>query len=274
MAVDEHASGKGEELFGTQPASGAGRASHESHASHPPYIMHARTPSAPEPPDRPIATVILPAYNEAAALPTVLMGLLAVLDHGCEIIVVDDASTDATARIAREYPCRLLRHERNRGKGAAVRTGLGAARGRFVVVMDADCTYPAIAVPEMIALSGRYEFVRCVRLAGASHIPPLNRLGNRLFDHVLRALHGLDGVDHLSGLYGLRREAFDALGLTAEGFDLEVEIGIKAHALGLRTISLPIHYDERRGAKKLRAWRDGWTILCRAVALAFYARPA
>src|SRR5579872_6061221 len=89
-----------------------------------------------------IATIILPAYNEEAALPAVLHGLFEVVDARYEVIVVDDASSDATAAIAGQYPCRLLRHAHNQGKGAAVRTGLSAARGRFVIIMDADNTYP------------------------------------------------------------------------------------------------------------------------------------
>ncbi len=220
------------------------------------------------------ATVILPAYNEAAALPVVLAGLIAALGDSSEIIVVDDGSTDDTALVARGYPCRLLRHARNRGKGAAVRTGLRAARGNFIVVMDADCTYPAAAVPTMITLARECDFVRCTRCEGTAHIPPLNRLGNRLLNGALRTLHGVEGDDHLSGLYGLRRVSLDAMALTAERFDLEVEIAVKAHALRLRAVSLPIHYGARLGPKKLRAWRDGWSILCRAMTLALYERLA
>ena len=225
--------------------------------------------------ERPVAaTIILPAYNEAAALPFVLGGLLSALPPDCEIIVVDDASTDGTGALAQQYPCRLLRHPRNRGKGAAVRTGLREARGAFVVVMDADGTYPASAVPRMVALAREYDVVRCARREGTANIPPLNRLGNHLFDRVLRTVHGLEGADHLSGLYGVRRAALDAMGLTAEGFDLEVEIGVKAHAQGLRAVSVPICYAERRGEKKLRAWRDGWSILYRTMTLALYERVA
>src|SRR5947209_8238771 len=144
--------------------------------------------------DAVVATVILPAYNEAAALPKVLSALLVVLDAALveryEIIVVDDASTDDTAAIARSYPCRLLAHRRNQGKGAAVRTGLGAARGDFIVVMDADNTYPADAVPHMVALSDQNDFVRAIRQSGAAHMPLVNRIGNRLFDTLLKRMYG------------------------------------------------------------------------------------
>ena len=237
----------------------------------------AATCTAMAAPDAVAATVILPAYNEAAALPTVLSALLVVLDVALgeryEIIVVDDASTDETAAIASSYPCRLLGHRHRQGKGAAVRTGLGAACGRFIVVMDADNTYPADAVPHLIALSDQYDFVRGVRQYSAAHMPLVNRIGNRVFDTMLKLMCGLEGRDHLSGLYGLRREALQALDLTAEGFDLEVEIGIKAHARRLRATSLPIAYGRRLGDKKLHAWRDGWRILRRSLALALHEHP-
>jgi hypothetical protein len=90
---------------------------------------------------------------------------------------------------------------------------------------------------------------------------------------MLKLMHGLEGRDHLSGLYGLRREALEAMDLTANGFELEVEIGIKAHARQLRVTSLPIVYGRRLGEKKLHAWRDGWRILRRSLALALHDPP-
>ena len=220
-----------------------------------------------------IATVILPAYNEAEALPSVLSGLFAVLDRRYEVIVVNDASSDDTATIAQRYPCQLLNHPFNRGKGAAVRTGLMVARGRFIIVMDADNTYPPEAIPEMVQALQEVDFVRCSRSVGASNIPPLNRLGNKLFDLSLRYIHGLEGEDHLTGLYGLRRDALQAMRFTSNGFDLEVEIGIKARAQRLRARSLPIRYNARLGEKKLRPWHDGTRIMRRIFALTLLYNP-
>jgi len=220
-----------------------------------------------------LVTVILPAFNEAAGLAHVLSQLGQVLDRHSEIIVVDDGSSDGTASVAEEHGCRLIRHDSNRGKGAAVRAGFSSARGQAVVVMDADGTYPAAAIPQMVELLSGYHLVRCVRRSGSEHMPAINRVGNRIFDSLLARTHGLDGGDHLSGMYGLRREVVLGMNLEAEGFDIEAEIGIKARAGGLRAATLPIDYQPRLGEKKLRPWRDGLQILGRILAMILIYNP-
>lgn len=220
-----------------------------------------------------LTTVLLPAYNEAAALPTVLAELFAVLGDGYEVIVVDDGSTDGTAAAAQAFPCRVIRHSKNRGKGAAVRTGLAQARGENIVVMDADASYPASAIPRIVELLRTHDLVRCNRRRDTASMPLVNRLGNRLFDWLLSFSHGLDGSDHLSGLYGLRREALLRLKLESEGFDIEAEIGIKAHVRGLRVTSFPIEYQPRLGEKKLQPWRDGFLILGRILVMFLLYNP-
>lgn len=221
----------------------------------------------------PEISIILPVYNEAAALPELLTSLFRRVDERTEVIVVDDASTDDSADIALQFPCTVLQHAMNQGKGAAVRTGFSQGRGRFVIIMDADNTYPTDAIPTVVNLLADHDIVRCVRRNGAAHTPLLNRIGNQIFDTLLAAVYGLEGADHLSGLYGIRREALEAMQFTANGFDLEVEIGIKARAHRLRSASVPILYGPRLGEKKLRPWYDGWAIFRRVLALALLYNP-
>lgn len=221
-----------------------------------------------------VTTIILPAHNEAEALPQVLADLANVLDARSEILVVDDGSTDDTARVARDHHCRLVQHPARRGKGTAVRTGIANARGQYVVIMDADATYPASAIPKITELLADCDLVRCNRAGGVEeHMPLVNKVGNWIFDQLLSNVHGLDGNDHLSGMYGLRREAALRLKLQSNGFDIEAEIGIKARAQNLRVKTFPIAYQQRLGEKKLKPWRDGFTILGRIIALVLLYNP-
>src|SRR5690348_5661762 len=111
-----------------------------------------RPEAPPEPPEAGgvTTTVVLPAFNEAAALPGVLKELEDQLPGDYEVLVVDDGSTDDTAEVAERGPCRLVRHKTNRGKGVAIRTGIAEASGENVVIMDADATYPVTAIEHLV----------------------------------------------------------------------------------------------------------------------------
>jgi hypothetical protein len=218
-------------------------------------------------------TVVLPAYNEAEALPDVLSELAERLDDSYEVLVVDDGSTDATAEVAEKGPCRLIRHPGNQGKGVAIRTGIAEAKGEYVVIMDADATYPVEAIDKLVKLLDENDLVRGKRESDEESMPSINRVGNWFFNKLFSIAHGLEAGDHLSGLYGLRRDAFRRLGLEAKGFDIETEIGIKAQAHGLRVTEFPIDYLPRVGEKKLSPWRDGFRILGRVIVLLLIYNP-
>ncbi len=228
----------------------------------------------PHPSDAILATVILPAFNEALALPKVLTDIHESLDHCFEVIVVDDGSTDETAIIAENYPCRVIRHKCNQGKGAAVRTGIRHARGQLVVIMDADATYPPSVIPHLVDLLHKYDMVRCIRQVRKENMPVINQIGNRLFDFLLSAVLGLDGNDQLSGLYGLSRNSLIRMDLESDGFDLEAEINFKARIGGLKVYTFPIVYNPRLGDKKLHAWRDGCRILNRILSMLLIYKPS
>jgi glycosyltransferase involved in cell wall biosynthesis len=218
-------------------------------------------------------TVVLPAYNEGAALPHVLDELGEYLDRSYEVLVVDDGSTDDTADVAERYPVRLVQHGSNRGKGVAIRTGISEAQGENVVIMDADATYPVPAIKEMVDLLDDHDLVRGIRESETDSMPAINRVGNWIFNKLLAISHGLEGTDHLSGLYAMRRSAAVRLGTEARGFDIETEIGIKAKARGLREAEIPISYLPRVGEKKLSPWKDGLRILGRVIVLLLIYNP-
>jgi glycosyltransferase involved in cell wall biosynthesis len=218
-------------------------------------------------------TVVLPAYNEGAALPHVLDELGEYLDGSYEVLVVDDGSTDDTADVAERYPVRLVKHRENRGKGVAIRSGIAEAQGENVVIMDADATYPVPAIKEMVDLLDENDLVRGIRESETDSMPAVNRFGNWLFNRLLAISHGLEGSDQLTGLYAIRRSEAIRLGTEARGFDIETEIGIKAKARGLREATIPISYLPRVGEKKLSPWRDGLRILGRVIVLLLIYNP-
>jgi hypothetical protein len=218
-------------------------------------------------------SIVIPVYNEEAGLPLVLTALSKILTPAYEVIVVDDGSQDQSAAVAQKHGFLVYRHLCNRGKGAAMRTGVQHARGENIIFLDADNTYPVDCIPTIVELLDQFDFVRGIRLLGRDHIPVMNRLGNSFFDTAFRILHSVDSGDVLSGMYGMHRSDLLELNLEAEGFDIETEIVTKAKARGLSSTTIPITYSERTGKKKLNAFRDGSKILYRVLQLAGAYNP-
>ena len=209
-----------------------------------------------------VCSVIIPAHNEVEGLDCVLRKVLGVVDESFQVIVVDDGSTDGTAAVAARSPCLLLlRHEKRLGKGRALRTGIDRARGRNVIWIDADDTYPAEGLQEINkALEGGCDLVHGVRSRGRENMPLLNRFGNALFARAIGLLYGGKMADPLSGLCGLRREHLESMDLTSAGFGIDCEVSVKAARMGLRLLDLPVEYRPRLGRAKLRGPTAGVAI--------------
>src|SRR4051812_1877584 len=110
----------------------------------------------------PSTSILVPAYNEAAAIGGVLAAIQAVqtrLDGPSELIVIDDGSKDDTGRVAAQAGARVITHPYNRGKGAALKTGIRAARGETIVVVDADGQHNPEDIPRLLAHRARYDMV-------------------------------------------------------------------------------------------------------------------
>ena len=238
-----------------------------------PVIADRRTEEPPRASADSVRTsVVLPAYNEGAALPHVLDELGEYLDSSYEVLVVDDGSSDDTAEVAERYPVRLIRHASNRGKGVAIRTGISEAQGENVVIMDADATYPVPAIKQMVELLGDHDLVRGVRESEPESMPFVNRVGNWLFNKLLAISHGLEGADQLTGLYAMRRSEAVKLGTEAR---LRHRDRDRDQGEGARTSrgDHPDFIPPRRWREEAQPWKDGLRILGRVIVLLLIYDP-
>jgi glycosyltransferase involved in cell wall biosynthesis len=221
-------------------------------------------------PSSPRFTLLVPAYNEQATIEAVLRRA-AALDLDAELLVVDDGSSDGTVAAVERVQAdlgervRLLRHERNRGKGAAVRTGIAAARGEFLVIQDADLEYDPRDIPRLVGplLEGVADVVYGTRLRGGepqrAHLF-WHHLGNRFLSLLTNVLFNTTISDMEVGYKAFRSELLRDVELTSEGFGFEPEITAKLlrRPGGIRLYEIPIAYYGRTYAEgKKITWRDG-----------------
>ena len=259
---------------GAEPqAAGARRPRPDRAAAHParrtPRSYHRRPFVTDE---RPLISLLVPAFNEARTIEAVLRRAAAV-DLRTEIVVVDDGSADGTPEIAERVAAeldpgrlRVVRHGRNQGKGAAVRTGLGAVRGEFVVIQDADLEYDPRDLPKLVGplLEGIADVVYGSRLRGGE--PQRAHLfwhyaGNRFLSLLTNILFNTTISDMEVGYKAFRTDLVRTIELTSSGFGIEPEITAKLLRLGdVRLYEIPISYYGRtyEEGKKI-TWRDGVT---------------
>ncbi len=207
-------------------------------------------------------TIIIPAYNEEHGIEVVLNRIMQVIDDTSEIIVVNDGSDDRTGEVARKFDIRVIDHSKNKGKGAAMRTGIKNASGENIIFIDADNTYPAETIKKIVdELQYGNDMVVASRLSGsAENIPFFNRMGNNVFRLMFKYVYGARTSDPLSGLYGIKKTHLLNMDLVSAGFEIETEITIKAARMGLNVKDIPITYGERIGEVKLDPLKDGYRI--------------
>jgi len=218
-------------------------------------------------------SVIVPAFNEASTIREILHRVQAV---GCaeEIIVVDDGSTDGTREILTELNCqgpiRALFHEKNAGKGAAVRTGIEAARGEVVIIQDADLEYDPRDYPALLKpiQEGIADVVYGSRFLGGSRRPILfwNMVANKILTLMTNILYNNILSDMETGYKVFRRERIVGIPLHSRRFDFEPEFTAKVLKRRIRIYEVPISFNPRdySEGKKIRlkdAFQAAWTLL-------------
>ncbi len=214
-----------------------------------------------------VLSIIIPAYNEengiaeiAARVLSVGPALKKVGVDGLELLVVDDGSRDRTAEVAAAIPgVSLIRHPRNKGYGAALKTGFSKARGELVGFLDADGTYPPEYFPQLCqAVLKGADLVIGSRMAGAdSKMPFTRRVGNFFFATLLTLLGRQKVTDSASGMRVFRREILERIYPLPDGLNLTPVMSTRAVHEGIRIEEVPIPYSERVGRSKLSVIRDG-----------------
>ncbi len=220
-------------------------------------------------------TVVIPCLNEEVGIVEILKRMPAFVD---ETIVVDNASTDRTAELARQHGAKVI-HERVRGYGRAYKTGLIEAKGDIVVTLDGDHSYPIDAVSYLLEIFLHAD----ARFLSASRFPLKNRnamsfkhrIGNKILSLALSVLYLRWVRDSQSGMWVFERESLGEMELVSDGMAFSEEIKIEAirrRAVGFKEIY--IDYSNRVGEIKLQPWRDGFRNLWFLVQKRFGICPA
>jgi glycosyltransferase involved in cell wall biosynthesis len=217
-------------------------------------------------PTEPVLSVIVPAYNESGTIETVARRLRA-LPLTLEIIAVDDASTDGTGPVLDRLAQgglvdRVVRHPTNRGKGAALRSGIAVATGDIIVVQDADLEYDPADLPALLQpiASGRADAVYGSRFQGGPHRVLFfwHMVGNRFLTFLSNMFTNLNLTDVETCYKVVRAELLKRLPLSSDRFGFEVEITARLAQAHARIWEMPISYDGRTYAEgKKITWRDG-----------------
>lgn len=203
-------------------------------------------------------SIVVPAYNEEAGISDAVRGLrelISELAEGSELIVVDDGSSDRTAELAEQAGARVVVSPENRGYGAALKAGIARAEHDTIVITDADGTYPAAAIPELLEFAEDYDMVVGSREGANVAIPTIRRPPKWVLRRLASYLAGRRIPDLNSGLRVMRRSLVEQYAhLLPQGFSFTTTITLAALCGGHLVHYHPVDYYARVGDSKIRAF--------------------
>ncbi len=225
-------------------------------------------------------SIVIPAYNEERGLGLVLEQLQQVvnsLEFRCEIIVVDDGSQDNTASAAGQYPAiTVLRHNSNRGYGAALKTAIRHARHPIICITDADGTYPNERIPDLVKrlTEDRFDMAVGARTGEEVSIPLLRRPAKWAISQLANMVAGEPIPDINSGLRVFKRPvALRFFNVLPDGFSFTTTITLGMLTNGYLVDYVPVNYHPRVGKSKIRPIRDTLNFVQLILRIALYFAP-
>jgi glycosyltransferase involved in cell wall biosynthesis len=212
-----------------------------------------------------LLSVIVPVYNERITVAEVIRRIRAVdVPVDVEVIVVDDGSSDGTDKVLTalaDSTVRVITHPVNKGKGAAIRTGMASARGDLLLIQDADLEYDPEDWPRLLEpiLRGKARVVYGSRFTGERmNMLPLHWIGNRFLSLVTNLLYSSTMSDMETCYKLFDRQVLEGITIESDKFDFEPEITAKVLRRGFRIYEVPISYAGRELSEgKKITWRDG-----------------
>ena len=200
-------------------------------------------------------SVIIPAYNEEAGVSEAVRTVRAVLEEAGirhEILLVDDGSGDNTGSLAAKAGACVIRHRKNRGYGAALKTGIGLAENDIIVIIDADGTYPARYLPEVIEKMKDADMVVGARIGDNINVPLARRPAKWFLRHLAGYLTGESIPDLNSGLRAFRRKvALQYFSILPDKFSFTTTITVAMLCDEFDVVFIPIDYHKRTGKSKI-----------------------
>ena len=222
-------------------------------------------------------TILVPVYNEVSTLETIIKKLEETDFCGLEkeIILIDDYSTDGTRDLYSKFPYKVLYHDFNQGKGAALRTGFKEATGDIIVIQDADLEYDPVDYAPLIKLilDGKADVCYGTRLAGGKPSRSFmftHWLGNKFLSLTTNILYGSTLTDMETCYKAFRADFIKGIEIKSNRFDFEPEITAKVLKRGARLYELPVSYYGREFSEgKKITWVDGFHALWALVKFRF-----
>jgi glycosyltransferase involved in cell wall biosynthesis len=207
--------------------------------------------------EKPLLSILVPVYNEEATIQQILQKVTALPIENYEVLVVDDASTDRSRAIIEtfakafdrpELTFQLLAHERNRGKGAGIKTGLRHARGKYFIIQDADLEYDPADIPPLLneAVAEDRAVVYGSRFLGTiRNMPIANLYANRFYNFLLRRLYRTTITDMHTCYKMAKTDLLKEFNMSSEGFGYATELVSKILRRGIRIHEAPISFSGR-----------------------------